>query len=247
MMTNPALLVHDVRYGYPVRLGLARKSVLRGVDLDLARGTTLGLAGPNGSGKSTLLRLIAGLEAPDGGTVRVLGGSPGDPGIRARIGYLPEEARFPRELTLRGALRLFGALSGLPRREFVRRADELLARVGLARDAGTTTARCSRGMLRRFGLAQAWLHAPDLILLDEPTAGLDALGFEVLADLLAEARTRSAAVVLASHVLSDLTGHCDKVAILCDGRVVLHGAPDVVFERDTLTDIYRRHASASAP
>ncbi len=245
--TQPALSLRDVHFGYPIRLGLARKPVLRGVGLELARGATLGLAGPNGSGKSTLLRLAAGLDAPTRGEVRVLGDTPGKPAVRARVGYLSEDARFPRELSLRAALRLFGALGGLPRRAAAQRADELLEQVGLAHAAHTSTARCSRGMLRRFGLAQAWLHAPDVVLLDEPTAGLDALGFEVLAGLLAEARARGAAVLLASHVLSDLTEHCDSVSILCDGRIVEHGPPQQVFAHASLTEIYRRHAGARAP
>jgi ABC-type multidrug transport system ATPase subunit len=231
-----------VEFGYPVRLGLSRSSVLRGVDLELARAATLGLAGPNGSGKSTLLRLAAGIDAPMGGAVSVLGGSAGDPAVRARVGYLPEEAAFPRELTCRGALRLFGALSGMPRREAHARADALLAQVGLEHDATRTLSRCSRGMLRRFGLAQAWLHSPALILLDEPTAGLDALGFEVLNEFLDEARARGAAVVLASHLLADLSERCDEVAILCDGRVVLHGSPEAVLGGTSLSEVYRLHS-----
>lgn len=243
-MSSAALSFRSVEHGYPIRLGLARSPVLRGVDLELARGRTLGLAGPNGSGKSTLLRLAAGIDAPVRGSVQVLGGSAGAAKVRARVGYLSEEAGFPRELTCRGALRLFGALSGMPRREAVRRGDELLALVGLEHDARRMLSRCSRGMLRRFGLAQAWLHKPELILLDEPTAGLDALGFEALAELLNEARARNAAVVLASHLLSDLSERCDEVAILVGGRIVQHGSPQAVLEGTSLTEIYRRHANA---
>ncbi|MBL8860324.1 MAG: ABC transporter ATP-binding protein [Planctomycetes bacterium] len=242
-MTSAALSVRGVDHGYPIRLGLARSAVLRALDLDLSRGRTLGLAGPNGSGKSTLLRLAAGIDRPVRGTVAVLGGSPGDPAIRARVGYLPEDANFPRELTLSGALRLFGVLQGLPRKDAIARGAALLARVGLERHAHTTLARCSRGMIKRFGLAQAWLHTPDLILLDEPTAGLDALGFEVLNDLLGEARRRGAAVVLASHVLSDLSERCDHVAVLFEGRMAEYGTPREVLEGTSLSDIYRRHAA----
>lgn len=242
-MTSAALSLRGVDHGYPIRLGLARNAVLHALDLDVERGTTLGLAGPNGSGKSTLLRLAAGIDRPVRGTVQVLGGSAGDPAIRARVGYLPEDATFPRELTLRGALRLFGALQGLPRRDTLARGDKLLERVGLQRNAHTLLARCSRGMLRRFGLAQAWLHSPELILLDEPTAGLDALGFEVLNDLLGEARERGASIVLASHVLSDLSERCDRVAVLFEGRVAEYGTPTEVLGQISLTDIYRRHAA----
>jgi ABC-2 type transport system ATP-binding protein len=163
--------------------------------------------------------------------------------IRARVGYLPEDAAFPRELTLRGALHLLGALQGLPRKTCHERTESLLGIVGLRERATTTLARCLRGMLRRFGLAQAWLHSPDLVLLDEPTAGLDALGFEVLAELLAEARARNTAVVLASHVLSDLSDHCDEVAVLLGGRIELAGTPQEILGGTSLSDIYRRHAA----
>jgi len=244
-MSATALSLRGVEYGYPIRLGLGRHAVLHGIDIELARGRTLGLAGPNGSGKSTLLRLVAGLESPTRGTVRVLDGSPGDPAIRARVGYLPEDAAFPRELTLRGALHLLGALQGMPRATCRERAERLLHLVGLGERATTTLARCSRGMLRRFGLAQAWLHAPDLVLLDEPTAGLDALGFEVLSELLSEARGRGASVVLASHVLSDLSERCDEVAVLLGGRIELAGTPQGVLGGTSLSEIYR-HGAARA-
>jgi len=242
-MSGSALRLRGVEYGYPIRLGLARHAVLRGVDIELDRGRTLGLAGPNGSGKSTLLRLAAGLAAPTRGELRVLGGSPGDPAVRARVGYLPEDAAFPRELTLRGALHLLGALQGMPRRAYRDRSEELLQSVGLHARATTTLGRCSRGMLRRFGLAQAWLHAPDLVLLDEPTAGLDAPGFEVLSELLLEARAREASVVLASHVLSDLSERCDEVVVLLDGSVAAHGTPHEVLAGTSLSEIYRRSAA----
>jgi len=240
-----AVRLKGVLHGYPIRLGLARNSVLRGVDLEIEAGRTLGLAGPNGSGKSTLLRILAGLDRETQGEVTVLGAARADSAIQRRIGYLPEDSPFPPELTLRGALHLMGALQAMPRAECRAQTERLLAVVGLDQRATTTLGRCSRGMLRRFGLAQAWLHAPDLILLDEPTAGLDAQGFEVLAELLAEARARGTTVVLASHVLSDLTDACDEVAVLLDGRIALHGPPAEVFRERTLLDIYREHAARS--
>jgi ABC-2 type transport system ATP-binding protein len=235
--------LRGVEHAYSTHFFLREHVVLRGIDLELERGRTLGLAGPNGSGKSTLLRLLAGLDAPKSGALAVLGGSPGDARVRRRIGYLPEDSAFPPELTLRGALHLLGALQDMPRDQCRARTEELLVEVGLAQRATTTLARCSRGMLRRFGLAQAWLHAPDLILLDEPTAGLDAEGFEVLDRLLGEARARDTTVVLASHVPSDLSRSCDRVAILLDGRIAQEGAPDDVLDGHSLLELYRRHAA----
>ena len=198
--------------------------VLRGVELCVPRGALVGLLGPNGSGKSTLLRLAAGSDRPTAGELQALGGSPADAGVRRRLGYLPEDSPFPPELDARTALDLLGALQGMPRQERRTRAAELLERVGLAQQAGRRLGGYSRGMLRRFGLAQAFLHAPELVLLDEPTAGLDATGFAVLEQLVDEARARGAAVVLASHLLADLVGRADELAVLFDGRVAAEGA-----------------------
>jgi ABC-2 type transport system ATP-binding protein len=117
----------------------------------------------------------------------------------------------------------------MPRKEAKARGLKLLARVGLGEHARRPLRAYSRGMKRRFGLAQAWLHGPELVLLDEPTAGLDAPGFGVLEELLGEARGRGASVVLSSHLLSDLSRHCDELAVLIDGRVVERGRPAELF------------------
>jgi ABC-2 type transport system ATP-binding protein len=191
----------------------------------LPRGECLGLVGPNGSGKSTLLRIAAGVEPASGGEVRVLGHPAGSLEARRRTGYLAEASTFPGELSGRQVLDLLGSLSGMPRRERRTRGAELLERVGLAAAGRRALGRYSKGMLRRFGLAQAFLHRPELVLLDEPTAGLDAPGYPVLEDLLAEARAGGASIVLCSHVLSDVVTHGDRLAVLIDGRIVAAGAP----------------------
>jgi ABC-2 type transport system ATP-binding protein len=220
-----AFRLEAVGQAFPVGLGLRRTEVLRGIELELRRGASLGMVGPNGSGKSTLLRLIAGVDRPRTGRVEVLGGSPREPRVRARVGWLPEESPFPRELGARRALELIGNLNGLPRAQARERAGVLLERVGLAHAARTPLGRFSRGMLRRFGLAQAVLADPELLLLDEPTAGLDAPGCEVLEELLAEARARGASVVIASHLLADVHRHCERLAVLIGGRLAAVGTP----------------------
>lgn len=235
----PAFRLRGVSQSFAQALGFKRREVLLEVDLELARGGRLGLAGPNGSGKSTLLRLLAGVDRARSGTVEVLGGSPDDARVRARVGYLPEDSPFPRELGARAALELLGALQGMPRAECRSAGEALLERVGLADRARTRLARFSRGMLRRFGLAQAWLHAPDLILLDEPTAGLDAQGFEVLESLLDEARARGASLVIASHLPADIESHCDELAVILAGRVAARGEPRALLAGKTMLELYR--------
>ena len=228
MSAVPALHLCGIVRRFPLGLGLRRQTVLDGVDLELAQGASLALVGPNGSGKSTLLRLVAGVDRPSSGRIEVLGGSPALAAVRQRLAYLPEDSPFPPELSARTAMDLLGSLSGLPRNVVRTSGDALLERVGLADQRRKPLRGFSRGMLRRFGLAQAFLSTPEIVLLDEPTAGLDAEGFGVLEDLLGEARSRGATVVLASHVLADVHDHCDQLALLLNGKVAARGAPQTL-------------------
>jgi len=148
--------------------------------------------------------------------------------VRRRIGFLSELSPFPPELGAAAALDLCGALQGLPRADRRRRAATWLERVGLAAEARRPLGRFSKGMLRRFGLAQALLHEPDLVLLDEPAAGLDALGVGLLSELLEEALARGAAVLLSSHLVGDALERAGELCVLVDGRVAARGAPEAL-------------------
>jgi ABC-type multidrug transport system ATPase subunit len=234
-----ALRITNLRHAFPVGLGLRRQPVLHGIDLTLETGASLGLVGPNGSGKSTLLRVIAGIERPSSGDVHVLGATPASADVRRRIGFLPEDSPFPPELRALSALELLGSLRHVPRERARARGAELLERVGLADAARKPLSRFSRGMLRRFGLAQAVLHEPDLLLLDEPTAGLDATGFDALAELLAEARARGASTIVASHMAADLLESA-RLVVLMNGRVAATGAPNELLGDGGLLALYRR-------
>ena len=227
----PAARLQAISKHYSYRFGLNRKEVLCGIDLEVTAGKAMGLVGPNGSGKSTLQKILAGLERQSSGELTVLGGTLSEGAVRARIGYVPEDAPFPGELSARAVLDLVGSLQGIPASQIRTRGDELLERVGLSEHSAKNLRRYSRGMLRRFSLAQAWLHQPDLILLDEPTAGLDAEGFDVLQDLLEEARGRGATIVFSSHLISDLEDHCDDLVVLADGRVAATGSPAELLSR----------------
>jgi ABC-2 type transport system ATP-binding protein len=205
----------EKRYGATVALG--------GVDLQVAPGELLGLLGPNGAGKSTLTKIACALVRATDGRAEVEGAPAGSAEARAAIGYLAELFRFPEWLTADELLALHQDLarSGAGAAE---RA-ELLELVGLAEDRDTKVGAMSKGMQQRLGIAQALIGSPRLLMLDEPTSALDPVGRRVVRDLLRELRGRGIAVVLSSHLLSEVELVCDRVAILVGGRIVTEGAP----------------------
>jgi ABC-2 type transport system ATP-binding protein len=206
----------EKRYGEVVALG--------GVDLEVAPGELLGLLGPNGAGKSTLTKIACGLVRASAGRAEVEGAPAGSPEARAAIGYLAELFRFPDWLTADELLVLHQDLAGSERGPGERA--ELLELVGLAEASGTKVAAMSKGMQQRLGIAQALVGSPRLLMLDEPTSALDPVGRRVVRDLLRELRGRGIAVVLSSHLLSEVELVCDRVAILLGGRIVAQGTPD---------------------
>jgi ABC-2 type transport system ATP-binding protein len=203
------------RYGRTVALG--------GVDLDVEPGDLVGLLGPNGAGKSTLVKIACGLVRPSNGSATVAGEPAGSPAARAAIGYLAELFRFPDWLRADELLRLHQRLAGSGGDESERR--ELLELVGLADAAGTRIGAMSKGMQQRLGIAQALVGSPRLLMLDEPTSALDPVGRRIVRDLLLELKRRGVAVLLNSHLLSEVERVCDRVAILVDGRIVARGSP----------------------
>jgi ABC-2 type transport system ATP-binding protein len=210
---EPAVRVRGLHQSYRSGFLLRAKSALAGVDLEWSAGRVSGLLGPNGSGKSTLLRAVAGLERPRAGRVEVFGRDPADRAARARLGFLPEGFPYPQELRGAEALGLLARAHGVERKRAPKVAGAWLERVGL----GTY----STGMRRRFGLAQALAHEPDLVLLDEPSAGLDVAGFELLDELLAELEARGATVLVCSHHGADLFAAGRELTVLIAGRVAL--------------------------
>jgi ABC-2 type transport system ATP-binding protein len=203
------------RYGATVALG--------GVDLEVQSGELVGLLGPNGAGKSTLVKIACGLVSPTGGAARVAGEPAGSAAARATIGYLAELVRFPGWLRAGELLelhqRLAGAGGGAGERS------ELLDLVGLADAAETRIDAMSKGMQQRLGIAQALVGSPRLLMLDEPTSALDPVGRRIVRDLLLELKRRGVAVLLNSHLLSEVERVCDRVAILAAGQIVARGSP----------------------
>ncbi|MEX0866592.1 MAG: ABC transporter ATP-binding protein [Pirellulales bacterium] len=207
---------------------------LRGVSFDVGRGEIFGLLGANGAGKTTVIKVLLGIVRPTGGDAAILGLPAGRRAGRRRVGYLPENLNLPRHQTAATAMEFYGKLSGMSGRVLRRRSDELLELVGLAGRTSESVARFSKGMRQRLGLAQALLHDPDLLILDEPTDGLDPVGRAQVRGLLQEIRDRGKTVFLNSHLLQEVELVCDRVAILNRGRMEYCGrVADVPITHDT--------------
>ncbi len=205
------------------------------VDFEVRRGEVFGLLGPNGSGKSTTVKLLLGLLNPTRGHIEVFGHSPRHVQTKTRIGYLPEESYLYRYLNSRETLDFFGNLFHLSKAERDSRAEQLLEMVGLGKTQTRAVGEFSKGMQRRIGLAQALINDPDLVILDEPTAGLDPIGCREVKDLIVALARRGKTVILSSHLLSDVEDVCDRVVIYYGGKIQAAGTlKELLAEPDTL-------------
>lgn len=200
------------------------RNALDGLDLEVPRGEIAGLLGPNGAGKTTTLKCILGLVIPESGSIRIFG----EDGIKAesrrKIGFLPEQPYFDLYLKPHTLLSYYGRLAGLSAQSLESRIPHLLSRVGLEGEADLPLEKFSKGMLQRMGLAQALLTEPELLILDEPSGGLDPAGKIKVRDLLLELREGGAAILLSSHQLSEIEEVCDRVDIIDQGRNVASGS-----------------------
>jgi ABC-2 type transport system ATP-binding protein len=213
----PALAVSALRKRY------GATEALKGVDLQVAPGELVGLLGPNGAGKSTLVKVACGLVRPTSGEALVCGEPAGSPAAGARLGYLAELFRFPGWARAGEVLELHQRLAGSSGGARERR--ELLGLVGLADEARRRVEQMSKGMQQRLGLAQALVGRPALLLLDEPTSALDPAGRATVRDLLLDLRGRGVAVLLNTHLLSEVERVCDRVALIDRGLVLAEGSP----------------------
>ncbi len=208
---------------YRPRFGGRRVAALDGLDLAVEPGEVFGLLGPNGAGKTTTVKILLGLTRPTSGQARLFGVPASDPASRRRVGYLPEGHRFPGYLTARQTLSIFGRMSGVDGATLGRRIPELLERVGLTDWTDMRVKKFSKGMTQRLGLAASLVHDPDVLLLDEPTDGVDPVGRREIRDLLQEEAARGKAILLNSHLLSEIERMCGRVAVLRAGRVAAQG------------------------
>jgi len=214
-----------------------RVKAVEGVDLEIRRGQVYGLLGPNGSGKSTTIKMILGLLSPSRGRIAVLGHRPRDVSSKKHIGYLPEESYLYRFLSARETLDYYGRLFRIPARIRHERIDRLLAMVGLEAVEHRPVGDFSKGMQRRVGLAQSLINDPQLLILDEPTSGMDPVGARQIKDLIADLGRRGKTVLLCTHQLSDVEDLCDRVAIMFGGRVRAEGTCEELLTQEDLTTI----------
>lgn len=237
-MSPPALSVSDLSKTYRTGL-LGNKSVnaLDEVSLEVAQGEIFGLLGPNGAGKTTLVKILLSLVHPTAGTAELFGQRAKNPAARKRIGFLPENHRFPGFLTAKQTLRVYGQLADVTSAERAERIPSLLDQVGLSDRADTKVNTFSKGMLQRLGLAQALLNEPDLLFLDEPTSGVDPVGRRAIRDLVLELSEAGTTIFLNSHLLSEVEKVCTQIAILRDGQLVRKGTIEELTAVERIYDI----------
>ena len=204
---------------------------LEGVSLEVRPGRVFGLLGPNGAGKTTLVKILLGLARPSGGSARLLGRPAGDAAARRRVGYLPEAHRLPGYLTGRQVMELFGMLSGRDRAFLRARIPPLLERVGMLEAADRKVREYSKGMQQRIGLAQALVHEPELVFLDEPTDGVDPVGRAEIRAVVEDLKGRGVTIFVNSHLLMEVERLCDRVVIMDRGRIVREGSVEELTPR----------------
>lgn len=221
---TPAVEVRDLRKVYRDGWFFPKKfEALKGISLSVQRGEIFGLLGPNGAGKTTLLKILLGIIRKSSGSASMLGMPAGSQSVRRQVGYLPEHLRVPAHLTAYTALECYGNLSNVPNSVIRRRRDELLDLVGLGGRTRERVKKFSKGMLQRLGLAQALLHEPQMLILDEPTDGLDPRARAEMRSIIRQLKERGVTIFLNSHLLQEVEMICDRVAILNRGNLLYCG------------------------
>ena len=226
--------------------GRNRVIAVEDLNLKIRTNEVFGFLGPNGSGKTTTLKMLLGLLHPTKGKALILEGDATDPKISRRIGFLPEESYLYKYLTARETLDFYGQLFKLPAKVRKMRIEALLDMVGLKAVANRTVGTFSKGMARRIGLAQALINDPELLILDEPTTGLDPLGTRQIKDLIIELAKRGKTVLLCSHLLADVEDVCDRIAILYGGRIQAEGNVRDLLRHSDKTEITTGRLSPAA-
>ncbi len=243
-MTDPAVTVRDLTKVFPVPWRRQSVVAVSNLNLRIQPGEVYGLLGPNGSGKSTTLKIILGLVSPTRGCTQIFGEDSRRVQSRQAVGFLPENPYFQKFLTGEETLRFAGRLCGLGGAQLNKRIDELLELVGLNKARKRRLGTYSKGMLQRIGLAQALINHPRLVVLDEPTAGVDPAGSREIRDLIVDLKRRGITVLLSSHLLAQAQEICDRVGILAEGALVREGHLQKLIAIENQTELVIADASA---
>lgn len=236
--TQDAISVNQVSKTFARSVFGGSLKALDNVSFNVPRGQIFGLLGPNGAGKTTLIKILLGIIRRSGGEARLLGLAAGDRRSRRRVGYLPEQLKLPRHQTARTALEYYGRLSGMSYRSIRQRRDGILKMVGLEGRDRESVRRFSKGMQQRLGLAQALLHEPEVLILDEPTDGLDPVGRSEVRSVLQELRDAGQTVFINSHLLQEVELVCDRVAILDKGKLRFVGTiEELTPDQETMIEL----------
>jgi ABC-2 type transport system ATP-binding protein len=242
-MTDAAIAVHKLTKVFPVPFHRQGITALRDLDLRVEAGEIYGLLGPNGSGKSTTLKIILGLVHPTRGSTEIFGRDSRLVESREAVGFLPENPYFYKFLSGEETLRFFGKLCGWRGQRLQKRTKELLDLVGLTNARGRRLGTYSKGMLQRIGLAQALINEPKVVVLDEPTAGVDPVGSHHIRNLIMDLKRRGITVLLSSHLLAQVQEVCDRIGILANGALVREGRLDELIAIEDRTELVLENAS----
>ena len=242
-MPDPAISIKNVTKTYPIPFRKEIVTAVKNLSLDVEPGQVYGLLGPNGSGKSTTMKIVLGLVRPTSGRTEIFGRSSTEVESREDVGFLPENPYFYKFLTGEETLQFYGKICGLRGAKLRARTKELLALVGLENAANRRIGGYSKGMLQRIGLAQALVQEPRLLVLDEPTAGVDPAGSREIRDLILDFKKRGLTVLLCSHLLSQVQEICDRIGILHEGVLVREGRLDELISIQNQTELILENAS----
>lgn len=232
-MAQPSIEVRNLEKTYRSVLGGRRIRALDGISFSVDPGEVFGLLGPNGAGKTTTVKILLDLTRPSNGSARLHGLDARNSESRRRVGYLPEGHRFPGYLTAGETLSIFGRMSGMELAAIKRRTPELLEQLRIEEWVDVRVRKFSKGMTQRLGLAAAFIHDPDILLLDEPTDGVDPVGRREIRDFLKEEARRGKTIFLNSHLLSEIELTCDRVAVLKKGRIAAVGSISELTRRES--------------
>jgi ABC-2 type transport system ATP-binding protein len=225
-MAEPAISIKRLTKDFPVGISGKKLRAVDGLDLQVGDNEIFGLLGPNGSGKSTTIKIVLGLLEPSAGECTIYGKPSRAVEARRSVGFLPEAPYFYRYLSGRELVRYYARLCGVAKADLDAAVESVIELVGMSEAAHRRVGTYSKGMLQRIGLAQAIVHDPQLVILDEPTAGVDPLGSAAIAEIVRKLKSRGKTILLSSHLLAQIEGLCDRVAILHRGKLVREGRVD---------------------